>query len=72
MDSSEFQYILAQNLQLSLRQLKLKKHYILDHDNAPNDKFKSTTEQLQKKKIRVLEWTSMTHTIWVKQTLYCS
>ncbi|MCJ8740239.1 hypothetical protein PDJAM_G00056540 [Pangasius djambal] len=51
MDSSRYQSLLAQNLQASVRELKMKKHFTFQHDNDPKHKSKSTKKWLQKNKI---------------------
>uniref|UniRef100_A0AAY5L5F5 Tc1-like transposase DDE domain-containing protein n=1 Tax=Esox lucius TaxID=8010 RepID=A0AAY5L5F5_ESOLU len=51
MNSSKYQAILAQNLQASVRQLKMKRKFTFQHDNDPKHTSKS-------KKINVLEWPS--------------
>lgn len=55
MDSSKDQSILVENLQASVKQLKIRKHFTFQHDNDTKHKPKSTKEWRQKK-INVLEW----------------
>uniref|UniRef100_A0AAY5KT08 Tc1-like transposase DDE domain-containing protein n=1 Tax=Esox lucius TaxID=8010 RepID=A0AAY5KT08_ESOLU len=54
MNSSKYKAILAQNLQASVRKLKMK--FTFQHDNDPKHKSKSTKAWLHQKKINVLEW----------------
>uniref|UniRef100_A0AAY5KK39 Tc1-like transposase DDE domain-containing protein n=1 Tax=Esox lucius TaxID=8010 RepID=A0AAY5KK39_ESOLU len=55
MNSSKDQAILAQNLQASVRKLKMKKKFTFQHDNDPKHTSKSTKAWLHQKKINVLE-----------------
>lgn len=50
--------ILAQNLQVSDRQVKIKKNATLQHSYNPKHKSKSTKPWLHKKSINVLKWLS--------------
>lgn len=43
---------------MSVRQLKLCRRWVMQQDNDPKHRSKSTTEWLQKNKIRLLEWPS--------------
>uniref|UniRef100_A0AAY5KIQ9 Tc1-like transposase DDE domain-containing protein n=1 Tax=Esox lucius TaxID=8010 RepID=A0AAY5KIQ9_ESOLU len=56
MNSSKYQTILAQNLQASVRKLKMK--FTFQHDNDPKHTSKSTKALLHQKNINVLEWPS--------------
>uniref|UniRef100_A0AAY5K7K7 Tc1-like transposase DDE domain-containing protein n=1 Tax=Esox lucius TaxID=8010 RepID=A0AAY5K7K7_ESOLU len=56
MNSSKYQAILAQNLQSSIRKLKMK--FTFQHDNDPKHTSKSTKAWFLQKKIKVLEWPS--------------
>uniref|UniRef100_A0A674EJM0 Tc1-like transposase DDE domain-containing protein n=1 Tax=Salmo trutta TaxID=8032 RepID=A0A674EJM0_SALTR len=58
MNSSKYQAILAQNLQASVRKLKIKRKFTFQHDNDPKHTSKSTKAWLHQKKINVLEWPS--------------
>lgn len=52
------QDILQENVRLSVHQLKLNRSWVMQQDNDPKHRSKSTTEWLQQKKIRLLEWPS--------------
>ena len=52
------QDILQENVRLSVRQLKLNRSWVMQQDNNPKHRSKSTTKWLQQKKIRLLEWAS--------------
>ena len=56
MNSQVYQTILQDNVRMSVHQLKLCRRWVMQQDNDP--KRKSTTEWLQKNKIRLLEWPS--------------
>ena len=58
MYSQVYQDILQENVRLSVRQLKLNRSWVMQQDNNPKHRSKSTTECLQQKKIRLLEWPS--------------
>uniref|UniRef100_A0AAY5KTD7 WW domain-containing protein n=1 Tax=Esox lucius TaxID=8010 RepID=A0AAY5KTD7_ESOLU len=58
MNSSKYHVILAQNLQASVRMLKMKRNFTFQHDNDPKHTSKSTKAWLHQKKINVLEWPS--------------
>ena len=58
MNSSQYQSILAQNLQASVRKLKMKRNFTFQHDNDPKHTSKSTKAWLHQRKIKVLEWPS--------------
>ena len=47
--------IMQVNVRLSVRQLKLNRGWVMQQDNDPKHRSKSTTEWLQQKKIRLLE-----------------
>ena len=51
---------MQENVRLSVRQLKLNRSWVMQWDNDPKHRSKSTTEWLQEKKIRLLEWPSRT------------
>ena len=55
MNSQVYQDILQENVRLSVRQLKINKSWLMQQDNDPKPISKST-EWLQQKKIRLLEW----------------
>ena len=58
MNSSQYQSILAQNLQAYIRKLKMKRNFTFQHDNDPKHTSKSTKAWLHQRKIKVLEWPS--------------
>lgn len=58
MNSQVYQDILQKNLRQSVKQLKLKRGWVLQQDNDPKHRSKSTLEWFQKNKINVLEWPS--------------
>uniref|UniRef100_A0A803JRB2 Tc1-like transposase DDE domain-containing protein n=1 Tax=Xenopus tropicalis TaxID=8364 RepID=A0A803JRB2_XENTR len=58
MNSQVYQDILQENLRPSVHQLKLSRRWVLQQDNDPMHRSKSTTEWLKQKKIRLLEWPS--------------
>lgn len=53
-----YQDVLQEKLRLSVRQLKLKRGWMLQQDNVPKHRSKSTSEWFQKNKIHDLEWPS--------------
>ena len=57
MNSQVYQDILQENVKLSVRQLKLNRSWVMQQDNDPKYRSKST-EWLQQKKINLLEWPS--------------
>jgi transposase len=57
-NSQVYQDILQENVRLSVPQLKLNRSWVMQQDNDPKHRSKSTTEWLQQKKIRLLEWPS--------------
>ena len=58
MNSKVYQDVLQENLRPSVRQLKLKRGWMLQQDNDPKHTSISTSEWFQKNKIHVLEWPS--------------
>lgn len=58
MNSVLYQRVLEENVRPSVRKLKLKRMWTMQHDNDPKHSSKSTKEWLKKKKLRVLEWPS--------------
>ena len=58
MDSQVYQNILQKNLKQSVKKLRLKRGWILQQDNDPKHRSRSTLEWFHKNKIRVLEWPS--------------
>lgn len=58
MNSQVYQTILQDNVRMSVRQLKLCRSWVMQQDNDPKHRSKSTTEWLQKNKIHLLEWPS--------------
>uniref|UniRef100_A0AAZ3RHG4 Tc1-like transposase DDE domain-containing protein n=1 Tax=Oncorhynchus tshawytscha TaxID=74940 RepID=A0AAZ3RHG4_ONCTS len=58
MNSQVYQEILQENVRLSVRQLKHNRSWVMQQDNDPKHRGKSTTEWLQQKKIRLMEWHS--------------
>jgi transposase len=59
MNSQDYQDILQENVRLSVRQLKLNRMWVMQQDNESKHGSKSTIEWLQPKKIRPLEWSSL-------------
>uniref|UniRef100_A0AAR2K1L6 Paired domain-containing protein n=1 Tax=Pygocentrus nattereri TaxID=42514 RepID=A0AAR2K1L6_PYGNA len=58
MNSAVYQKILKENVRPSVRELKLKRTWVLQQDNDPKHTSKSTTEWLKKIKMKTLEWPS--------------
>ena len=58
MDSSQYQQILANNVQESVTKLKLRRGWILQQDNDPKHCSNSTKAFMQRNKYNVLEWPS--------------
>ena len=58
MNSALYQKILKENVQPSVRDLKLKCTWVMQQDNDPKHTSKSTSEWLKKPKMKVLEWPS--------------
>ena len=56
MNSHVYQDIFQDNVRLSVRKLKLNRSWVMQQDNDPKHRSKSTTEWLQQNKI--LEWPS--------------
>ncbi len=65
--------ILKENVRPSVCDLKLKRTLVMQQDNDPKHTSKSTSEWLQKNKIKVLEWSSQSlglNTIEITFTLH--
>ncbi|MBN3289611.1 TCB1 transposase, partial [Polypterus senegalus] len=58
MNSTVYQKIPKENVRPSVRQLKLKRSWVLQQDNGPKHTSKSTSEWLKKNKMKTLEWPS--------------
>ena len=58
MNSAVYQKILKENVRPSVRDLKLKRTWVLQQDNDPKHTSKSTSEWLKKNKMKTLEWPS--------------
>src|SRR4029434_9708880 len=58
MDSTQYQQILGNNLQDSVRKLKLCRGWLFQQDNNPKHCSKSTKEFMQRHRYNVLEWPS--------------
>ncbi|KAK1785248.1 hypothetical protein P4O66_018641 [Electrophorus voltai] len=58
MNSAVYQKILKENFRPSVRDLKLKRTWVLQQDNDPKHTSKSTSEWLKKNKMKTLEWPS--------------
>ena len=58
MNSQVYQDISQDNIRISVRQLKRNRSWVMQQDNDPKHRSKSTTEWLQQKKICLLEWPS--------------
>ncbi|KAG2470219.1 TCB1 transposase, partial [Polypterus senegalus] len=58
MNSTVYQKILKENVRPSVRQLKLKRFWVLQKDNDPKHTSKSTSEWLKKNKMKTLKWPS--------------
>ncbi|KAK1795605.1 hypothetical protein P4O66_001100 [Electrophorus voltai] len=58
MNSTVCQKILKENVWPSVRDLKLKRTWVLQQDNDPKHTSKSTSEWLKKNKMKTLEWPS--------------
>ena len=58
MNSALYQRILQENVRPSVRELKLKRSWVMQQDNDPKHTSKSTSEWLKNKKFKVLEWPS--------------
>ncbi len=56
MNSAVYQKILKDNVRPSVRDLKLKRTWVLQQDNDPKHTSKSTSEWLKKNKMKTLEW----------------
>lgn len=59
MKSDDYIAILDENLKVSARNLGLGKRWVFQQDNDPKHKSKATTAWLQKNKVTVLPWPSM-------------
>jgi hypothetical protein len=53
-NSQVYQYILQENLRQSVCQLKLNRSWVMQQENNPKHRSKSTIEWLQQKKIHLL------------------
>ena len=58
MDSTQYQQILGNNVQDSVRKLKLRRGWLFQQDNDPKHCSKSTKEFMQRHRYNVLEWPS--------------
>lgn len=58
MNILKYQLVFAQKLQASVRKLKEKRNNILQHDNDPKQRSKSTKEWPHQKKLQILKWPS--------------
>ncbi|KAI3368362.1 hypothetical protein L3Q82_008070 [Scortum barcoo] len=58
MNSTVYQRVLEEHVKPSVKKLKLKRNWTLQHDNDPKHTSKSTKDWLKTKKWRVLEWPS--------------
>ncbi len=58
MNSAVYQKNLKDNVRPSVRDLKLKRTWVLQQDNYPKHTSKSTSEWLKKNKMKTLEWPS--------------
>ena len=58
MDGAMYRGILDQHLLPSVRELKMGRGWVFQHDNDPKHTAKATKEWLKKKHIKVLEWPS--------------
>ena len=58
LNSQVYQDILQENVRLSVRQLKLNRSWVMQQDNDPKHRSKSSTEWFQQKKIHLQEWPS--------------
>uniref|UniRef100_A0A8C5LSX0 Transposase n=1 Tax=Leptobrachium leishanense TaxID=445787 RepID=A0A8C5LSX0_9ANUR len=58
MNSRVYQDLLQENVSSSVRQLKLRRGWVMQQDNDPKHTSNSTKEWLQQNKIRLLEWPS--------------
>ena len=57
-NSQVYQDIFQENVRLPVRQLKLNRSWVMQQDNDPKHRSRSTTEWLQQMKICLLEWPS--------------
>uniref|UniRef100_A0A9J8AA81 Transposase n=1 Tax=Cyprinus carpio carpio TaxID=630221 RepID=A0A9J8AA81_CYPCA len=58
MNSAVYQKILKENVRPSVRDLKLKRTWVLQQDNDPKHTSKSTSQWLKTNKMKTLEWPS--------------
>ncbi len=58
MNAGQYQQILKQSILPSVKKLKMKRQWILQQDNDPKHKAKSTQEWFKKNKVKVLPWPS--------------
>ncbi|KAI4901942.1 hypothetical protein NFI96_021236 [Prochilodus magdalenae] len=58
MNSAVYQKILKESVRPSVRDLKLKRTWVLQQDNDPKHASKSTSEWLKENKVKALEWPS--------------
>lgn len=58
MNSRVYQDILQENVRPSVRQLKLRRGWVMQQDNDPKHTSNSTKQWLQQHRIRLLEWPS--------------
>ncbi len=58
MDGAMYREILGNNLLPSVRELKMGRGWVFQHDNDPNHTARATKEWLRNKHFKVLEWPS--------------
>ncbi len=61
-NSKVYQDILQDNLKVAVCKLKLRRSWMMQQDNDPNQQSKSTTEGFRRHKIHFLEWASQAQT----------